>query len=105
VKRTIPILLPKDGDLLATMRLFRNLANEVSRMAFEVRDKLNRKFDLRRHCYHTLRKRYPKVNSRVLEYIIKIVAGCYSKKKREKLEAPAVFKKDFALLDKVCGGL
>jgi hypothetical protein len=41
----------------------------------------------------------------VLEYIIKIVAGCYSKKKREKLEAPAVFKKDFALLDKVCGGL
>jgi putative transposase len=100
VKRTIPILLPKDGDLLATMRLFRNLANEVSRMAFEVRDKLNRKFDLRRHCYPTLRERYPQVNSRVLEYIIKIVAGCYSKRKCEKLEEPAVFKKDFALLDK-----
>jgi IS605 OrfB family transposase len=93
-------LLPKDADLLATMRLFKDIANEVSKIAFGARDQLKKKFDLRRHCYPILRERYPNVNGRVLEYIIKVVAGCYSKKKRKKLKEPVVFKKDFALFDK-----
>jgi putative transposase len=100
VRRTVPVLLPKDPDLLATMRLFREIANEVSRVAFEVREQLKGYPSLRRHCYPLLRQRYPTVNSRVLEYIIKIVAGVYSKKKRKKLKEPAEFKKDFALFDK-----
>jgi putative transposase len=100
LKKTIPILLPKDPDLLATMRLFRDIANEVSKMAFEAREQLKKRFDLRRFCYPILRERYPNVNSRVLEYIIKVVAGCYSKKKRKKLKEPVEFKSDFALLDK-----
>jgi putative transposase len=100
VRKTIPILLPKDADLLVTMQLFKDIANEVSKIAFEVRDQLKKRFDLRRHCYHILRERYPNVNGRVLEYIIRVVAGCYSKKKRKKLKEPVVFKKDFALFDK-----
>jgi IS605 OrfB family transposase len=100
LKKTIPILLPKDPDLLATMRLFRDIANEVSKIAFEAREQLKKRFDLRRSCYPILRERYPSVNSRVLEYIIKVVAGCYSKKKRKKLKEPVEFKRDFALLDK-----
>jgi IS605 OrfB family transposase len=100
VKRTIPILLPKDADLLATMRLFKDIANEVSKIAFGARNQLKKKFDLRRHCYPILRERYPNVNGRVLEYIIKVVAGCYSKKKRKTLKEPVVFKKDFVLFDK-----
>jgi len=74
LKKTIPILLPKDPDLLATMRLFRDIANEVSKMAFEAREQLKKRFDLHRSCYPILRERYPNVNSRVLEYIIKVVA-------------------------------
>jgi putative transposase len=100
VKRTIPILLPKDEDLLETMRLFRAMANEVSQIAFGIRNQLKGKFDLRRHCYPTLRQRYPHVNSRVLEFVIKVVAGCYSGKNQKKMEKPAKFKKDFALFDK-----
>ena len=100
MRKTVPILLPKDDDLLATMRLFKDIANEVSQIAFGVRGQLKRKFDLRRHCYSLLRERYPQVNSRVLEYIIKVVAGCYSKKKRRRLKEPVQFKKDFALFDK-----
>jgi putative transposase len=69
-------------------------------MAFEIRDQLKGKYDLRRHCYSTLRQRYPHVNSRVLEFVIKVVAGCYSEKNRKKMEKPAKFKKDFALFDK-----
>jgi IS605 OrfB family transposase len=76
------------------------MANEVSRMAFGIRDQLKGKFDLRRRCYPILRQHYPHVNSRVLEFVIKVVAGCYSEKKRREMEEPAKFKKDFALFDK-----
>jgi IS605 OrfB family transposase len=100
MRRTVPILLPKDDDLLVTMRLFKDIANEVSKVAFEAREQLKGKFDLRRRAYSVFRERYPQVNSRLLEIIIRVVAGCYSKKKCKKLEAPAMFKKDFALLDK-----
>jgi len=100
MKKTIPIYLPKDADLLATMRLFRTVANEVAKIAWEIKDKLKGKFELRRHCYPIIRSRYPQVNSRVLEYIIKVVNGCYSKKKRRKLKNPVEFRKDFLLFDK-----
>jgi IS605 OrfB family transposase len=93
-------LLPKDDDLVKTMKLFREIANEVSQLAFQVREQLKGYPSLRRYCYPTLRQRYPTVNSRVLEYAIRIVAGVYSKKQRMKLKKPAEFKKDFALFDK-----
>jgi hypothetical protein len=35
MRKTVPILLPKDDDLLATMRLFCRIANEASLIAFE----------------------------------------------------------------------
>lgn len=100
MRKTIRIQLPKDADLLATMRLFREIANEVSKMAWEIREQLKGKFDLRRQCYPLLRSRYTHVNSRVLEYIIRVVNGCYSKKKRRKLSEPVVFRRNFALFDK-----
>jgi len=100
VKRTVPVLLPEDKDLVKTMRLFREIANEVSKMAFAVREQVNGYLSLRKHCYPVLRQRYPTVNSRVLEYVLKIVGGVYSKKNSKKLEKPAEFKRDFALLDK-----
>jgi hypothetical protein len=40
LKKTIPILLPKDPDLLVTMRLFKDIANDVSKMAFEALEQL-----------------------------------------------------------------
>ena len=82
------------------MQLFGAVANEVSQMAFGIRDQLKKKFDLHRHCYSILRQRYPQVNTRFLGMVINVVAGCYSKKERKKMGKPAKFRKDFALLDK-----
>jgi len=82
------------------MRLFRTIANEVSKIAWEIKDNLNGNFDLWRYCYPIIRAQYPQVNSRMLDYIIRIVGGCYTKKKRSKLKEPVEFHRDFLLFDK-----
>ena len=100
MRRTIPILLPNDSDLVATIKLFTQIANEVSEMAFKL-DKVKR-WTLRRQFYSLLRQKYPTVNSRVLEYALRVVTGCYTAKKRRKMKSkePVRFKQEFALFDK-----
>jgi len=100
MRRTIPILLPNDSDLVATIKLFTQIANEVSEMAFKL-DKVKR-WTLRRQFYSLLRQKYPTVNSRVLEYVLRVVTGCYTAKKRRKMKSkePVRFKQEFALFDK-----
>jgi len=100
MKRTVPIKLPADDSLVKTIQLFTQIANEVSKQVWELKTPIRNFVTLYKHCYHNLRTKYPHVNSRFIEYILRIVAGCYSPKKFRKLEEAVVFKRDFALLDK-----
>ena len=100
MRRTVPVLLKKDDDLVNTMRLFREIANEASRMVFPVRDQLKKYGRLRKYCYRVLRQRYPTVNSRVVEFALKVVAGAYLGKNGKRLKKPVEFKKNFVLFDK-----
>ena len=100
MRRAVHIYLPMDEDLVATIRLFTQIANELSKKVWEMKEPIRHPLALRKRYYHALRAQYPQVASRVLEYIIKIVAGCYSPKKFRKLDNAVEFKKDFALFDK-----
>jgi putative transposase len=100
VKRTVPVLLPEDKDLVNTMQLFREIANEASRMVFPARAQLTNYPTVRKYCYSVLRQRYPTVNSRVLEFALKVVSNAYSGKNGRRLKKPPEFKKDFVLFDK-----
>ncbi|MDT7877260.1 MAG: hypothetical protein RQ862_01730 [Candidatus Caldarchaeales archaeon] len=93
VKRTIPILIEHDNDLKTTLHTFQQVCNTLSPIYWNSGKPLSAR-SLHKHAYHQVKGI---VSANMTSTAIRLVAACYSKRKRKKLSGPVNFKKPFAL--------
>jgi transposase len=92
-KRTIPIRLEYDEDLKATLSAFQQVCNQLSPACWNG-GKPRSARSLHKHAYSQVKGI---VNSQMTCSAIRLVAFCYSRRKRPKLTGAVTFKKPFAL--------
>jgi len=93
IKRTIPIVLEFDQDLKATLSAFQQVCNQLSPACWND-SKPRSARSLHKHAYRQVKGI---VSSQMTCSAIRLVASCYSKRKRRKLTGAVTFKKPFAL--------
>jgi putative transposase len=93
VKRTIPILIKHDHDLRATLHAFQQVCNALSPVCWNSGKPLSAR-SLQKHAYHQVKGI---VSAQMTCTAIRLVAACYSKRKRKKLSGTVNFKKPFAV--------
>jgi putative transposase len=93
IKRTIPILIEHDNDLKATLHAFQQVCNALSPICWNG-GKLFSARSLQKHAYHQVKGI---VSAQMTCTAIRLVAACYSKRKRKKLSGTVNFKKPFAV--------
>jgi len=93
VKRTIPILIKHDHDLRATLHAFQQVCNALSPVCWNGGKPFSAR-SLQKHAYHQVKGI---VSAQMTCTAIRLVAACYSKRKRKKLSGTVNFKKPFAV--------
>jgi IS605 OrfB family transposase len=93
IKRTIPILIEHDNDLKATLHAFQQVCNDLSPICWNGGKPFSAR-SLQKHAYHQVKGI---VSAQMTCTAIRLVAACYSKRKRKKLSGTVNFKKPFAV--------
>jgi putative transposase len=93
IKRTIPILIEHDNDLQATLHAFQQVCNDLSPICWNGGKPFSAR-SLQKHAYHQVKGI---VSAQMTCTAIRLVAACYSKRKRKKLSGTVNFKKPFAV--------
>jgi putative transposase len=93
IKRTIPILIEHDNDLKATLHAFQQVCNALSPVCWNGGKPFSAR-SLQKHAYHQVKGI---VSAQMTCTAIRLVAACYSKRKRKKLSGTVKFKKPFAV--------
>lgn len=81
-------------SLLKTMRMFNQICNEISQIAFDSKE--FRQYNLHKLCYHEIKSKYPGFSSQLIIRAIDIVTASYKIKKHSK--RPNGFKKYSAVV-------
>ncbi len=95
IKRTVTILLPKDPDLLATVKAFQQVQQELSQPCYNQGKPLGA-IALQRECYHSLKG---KLSAQMTISAIRMVAGAYksAKSNNKPITKPFGFQRAKAL--------
>jgi IS605 OrfB family transposase len=93
IKRTIPILIEHDHDLRATLHAFQQVCNALSPVCWNSGKPFSAR-SLQKRAYHQVKGI---VSAQMTCTAIRLVAACYSKRKRKKLSGTVNFKKPFAV--------
>jgi putative transposase len=70
----------QEQSLIKTMRLFNQICNEISEIAFNQKE--FRQFPLHKLCYHELKQKYPEFSSQLIVRAVNAVADSYQKDKK-----------------------
>ena len=92
VKRTVQIIIENDPDLRATLDAFQQVCSALSPLCWNNGKPFGRR-KLHDVAYHQVKGI---VRAQMTQTALRLVAGCYSKKKRKKLTEPVKFKRPFA---------
>ena len=88
------VTLEQHQSLLKTMRMFNQVCNEISKIAFDSKE--FRQYNLHKLCYHKVKNQYPDFSSQLIIRAIDTVAASYKIKRNPK--RPNGFKKYSAVV-------